>query len=55
MQRLILSIGICLLFTSCAQNEHFNRGYVISKSNLDEEPELSDEEKAPSSPDKINP
>ncbi len=49
MKQLTLSIALCILFTSCAQNEHFNRGYVISKSHLEEEKAIPIDEKASSS------
>ncbi len=57
MQRFIVTIVICLIFSGCAQNEHFNRGYVISKSHFEEEEpqNLPIEENSPSSEETINP
>jgi hypothetical protein len=39
--RLFVIIGIVCSFVSCSNSETFNRGYVISKSHLEPEQEVS--------------
>jgi len=41
--KVLFILGVFFSCVSCEQRDHFNRGYVISKSHLESEPESSEE------------
>ncbi len=40
MFKVLIVFGFCLFMTSCGDGSNYNRGYVISQSQIEAEPEI---------------